>query len=781
MATDHKKDITIALAWCLAWGTQKQPQYDISLLQEMRQAIQSDREVPTEVRSLVEQVKRLQNIDKDYFPETIQGLQEKYPELWNQQTEIGLVYGGATKIKQYVFEAAKLPDIRGASALLDRINLIDLPAFFGKYDDGIRKSISISQWLRKYFVGLESALIPELLIYYKGGNVLAFCPKVFADDLANAIERRYTEETLTANSCAVSNTFKLLEIRFGLLNNSQHFWLDAYLNLDRYQGNQKQLIEAYFGNYQKVGDKPKSEQELRAAFSQRKNFNELVTNLAIAFNRRRAGNITANRSSRAYPPIFETHPYLVRDESDRRPAVFKPDGLPDKPNLSESLARKRLIGQITKREIFQQNLPSWYTQSGFNWQPIESQIDSWVKKFEDFLEKEKLDKQYNPNLHNLEEARSLREISNASDGFVAYIYADGNNMGGYIQKQIRTPEDYQQFSEDIFNATEKSVYLALTQHIQPIRINPDPDSGRKSQGEVWIHPFEIITIGGDDVLLIVPANKALEVAKTISEKFEEILVSTGRYQIPDADKSDNVSYQRYCNERIRPLPSQCLLSTSIGVLITADDTPIYYADKLVSQLLKSAKEKAKSLKDVRNQKGDLIYSHFGGTVDFLSMKSVTMISSNIKEFRKEGLTKKINKLTTLKLYAVPYTLYELGGLIEVVKALKKAKFPKSQLYQIRSLLENGKQTAILNYRYFRVRLQEGQAELKREFEEAWCKAKTNEGNLAPWMYDDGKSAPQHLNDPFYETIWRDIVDIYDFIDVPDEITSKDLSKQEVQS
>jgi len=32
---------------------------------------------------------------------------------------IGLVYGGATKIKGYVFEAPKLPEIRGASALLD--------------------------------------------------------------------------------------------------------------------------------------------------------------------------------------------------------------------------------------------------------------------------------------------------------------------------------------------------------------------------------------------------------------------------------------------------------------------------------------------------------------------------------------------------------------------------------------------------------------------------------------------------------------------------------------
>jgi CRISPR-associated protein Cmr2 len=59
-------------------------------------------------------------------------LQNKYPNLWNQPGKIGLVYGGATKIKQYVFDEAKLPDIRGASALLDRINLVDLPAFFNK-------------------------------------------------------------------------------------------------------------------------------------------------------------------------------------------------------------------------------------------------------------------------------------------------------------------------------------------------------------------------------------------------------------------------------------------------------------------------------------------------------------------------------------------------------------------------------------------------------------------------------------------------------------------------
>jgi CRISPR-associated protein Cmr2 len=100
--------------------------------------------------------------------------------LWNNQ--IGLVYGGATKIKQYVFNAAKLADIRGASAILDQINLIDIPAFFGEYQE--KRSVTVEQWLDKHFPDLREALIPELLIYYKGGNILAFCPSAFINDLS---------------------------------------------------------------------------------------------------------------------------------------------------------------------------------------------------------------------------------------------------------------------------------------------------------------------------------------------------------------------------------------------------------------------------------------------------------------------------------------------------------------------------------------------------------------------------------------------------------------------
>ena len=301
---DPETSVKIALVWCLAWGEERQPQNAIDINQ-LRAAVSQKQPISEPLQSIIQQVDELLKLD---FPETINQLQnytKKYPLLW--ESRIGLVYGGATKIKQYVFEAAKLPDIRGASALLDRINLIDIPGFFGEYED--KKSITIEHWLEREFPDLRSSLIPELLVYYKGGNILAFCPAAFVDDLSNAIEKRYTEETLTANSCAVGAVFKPLEVRFGLLKDeiTETFWQEKYTkNLNNH------LVKAYF---------TQEDTDAKTAFINRKSFNELVTHLAIKFNQRRSGNDTENRPTRRYPPMFETHPFLVRDESDRRLAI----------------------------------------------------------------------------------------------------------------------------------------------------------------------------------------------------------------------------------------------------------------------------------------------------------------------------------------------------------------------------------------------------------------------------------------------------------------------------
>ncbi|WP_066426865.1 type III-B CRISPR-associated protein Cas10/Cmr2 [Anabaena sp. 4-3] len=763
--TNSQKNISIAISWCLAWGDERTPQFDLPVLQQMRQDLITGKDAPEQVQELVKQVEKLQGIDEKYFPRTLDELKSDYPELWNQNTRIGLVYGGATKIKQYVFESSKLPDIRGGSALLDRINLVDLPAFFKcethqdypqcqRAKDYCENEVR-TEWLDKpeNFPELSQALIPELIIYSTGGNILAFCPAAFVDDLANAIEKRYTEETLTANSCAVGDTFKLLEIKFGLLPNvidDDTFWLEKYSkNL------KNPLIEAYF---EQADTSPEE------AFKERKNFNELAGRLASLFNQRRNGNILAgkDRPLRCYPPMFETHPYIIRDEGDRRSAVMQAKELPNAPWFSEASARKRLVGQISKREKTSQ---SWYYDAGFSWTPgSQEAVETWVNKFEAFQHTTPhryYGKVRAENIHpsRVKEAISVREIGDASKpkGFVAYIYADGNNMGGYIQKKIKNPETYQKFSRDIFDATEQSVYVALTEHLEPHKLSPHLQAERNSKDEVWIHPFEILTIGGDDVMLIVPADKALAIAKTIGEEFEKILLKKGtRYEINES--YDFKSIHRYQDKEHTSPSKQCVLSMSTGVLITAEDTPIYYAEKLTNQLLKSAKKQAKELKK---------HGYYGGTVDFLVMKSVTMISSNINEFRANGLTKTVNRQQKLKLYAAPYTLHELGGLLATAKALKDAEFPKSQLYQIRSWLEQSKQTAMLNYLYFRARLSNKSSQdlLRKQFEDAWCKPKNpnNTGNLAPWM-----SLKEETDKPedtvTYETIWRELVDLYPFIE-----------------
>ena len=744
---NSKRSIEIAIAWCLAWGDDLEPHVDLDTLVRMRQAMADGQAVPAPVQAYVEQAQTLAQLS---YPETLdelQALTKENPELWN--STFGLVYGGATKIKQYVFEASKLQDIRGGSALLDRINLIDLPAFFNQSPESHQfdeQFVRSREWLAANVsshgsTNLIDALIPELVIYSTGGNILAFCPAGYVHQLANAIEKRYTHETLTANSCAVGGAFRFLELRFGLLKDpiEQTNWLEWYQ-----KHKDKPLVEAYFGSPETDATKQLEK------FKNRKSFNELVGKLATRFNQRRSGHDwpEEERPSRRYPPMFETHPYVRRDNTDKRSAVRQVEALPNAPWFSETTARKRLVGQRAKRED-QSN--SWFRQAGFTWDA--GQVESWVQRYENFLnlkENSRLKSLYNPERFSLQEARSLREVGNASKGFVAYIYADGNNLGGYIQK-IKTAEEYKEFSKVVSKATEESVYHALAHHLRPHRLRNVDDAETRNRDGNYVHPFEILAIGGDDVMLVVPADKALAIAKTISEEFERILLNLDSSLAvePKDLKRPQKDIHRY--QPTQAEASRCQLSMSAGVLITADDTPIYYAENLTNQLLKSAKKKAKDLKQ------DLHY--YGGTIDFLVLKSTTMLSSNVGEFRESGLV--IDGKPKLKLYGAPYTLHEIGGLIKTAKALKAADFPRSQLYQIRSLLERGKNTAILNYRYFRVRLgKDKQRLLEEAFENAWCQPKDsqNGGNLAPWMsFKEGSSTT-------YETIWRELVDLYPFID-----------------
>jgi CRISPR-associated protein Cmr2 len=139
------------------------------------------------------------------------------------EAKVALVYGGATKIKGYVFEAPALPEIRGASALLEWVNDHRIAAIWRDH--------------------LGDDLGSSSIIYAGGGSFLAFAPAAKGAELASLIEQEFTCQTLTANSVAVAETFTLLELRYGC--RPLDFWVEDFLREWR-DPQMRAELEAYY-------------------------------------------------------------------------------------------------------------------------------------------------------------------------------------------------------------------------------------------------------------------------------------------------------------------------------------------------------------------------------------------------------------------------------------------------------------------------------------------------------------------------------------------------------
>lgn len=657
----------------------------------------------------------------------------------NQKLQIGLVLGGATKIKGYFLESAKLPEIRGASALLDRINLEYVPALFGRKPHDKKQSDRI----RKEFSDRTGHTInaPECIIYAAGGNTLAFTPTSVVHKIADEIERIYTKETLVANSVAVGDTFDLLELQYGL--NPTNFWIEDFH--EAREDSEELMVSCYGG----TDDND---------FLKRKCFGELTTKLAQAQMHRREGNPTSDRTTqRDLPTHVEIGPYQERCEScERRPIIIN-----EPKQLCEACTRKYVVGRITKKEI---NIPKeqrgidHYLGKLSGWEPATRNeqgrwgLKDWGSLFKDYLLATDKAKSYLPSdleLDGIDGSQDLEDIGKASDpeGFIAFIYADGNNMGGYLET-IQTSAQYRQFSERVFVTMQKAAFKALTK-LKPIRI--------KDSSEGYIFPFEIISIGGDDLILIVPGDKALEIAHEIGVNFDKAFMSRSVYGKAECpEKAQRYQSQRWKSTANSKLPQ---FSMSLGFVIANEHTPIAFMEDLAGKLLKSAKNRAKKLKT------EVGYS--GGTVDFVSLKSLSMISSELGDFRKKFYKTDEKNVLTMR----PFTLHELDGFIKTIQTFKSGDFPRSQLYQLRQALPHGRSTSTLEYLYFRSRMDDkSSALLRQEIEQNWRGATDAVDGQGPWyaMHQEKENDPKR-----YETLLFDIIEAYDFISKPDEQNEED--------
>lgn len=152
-------------------------------------------------------------------------------------------------------------------------------------------------------------------------------------------------------------------------------------------------------------------------------------------------------------------------------------------------------------------------------------------------------------------------LRSAPRKYLAFLYADGNDIGGLLRR-VRSEDDYRVISNALREGTKEALYEALWQVCgEALRRLDRP----------W--PFEIVSVGGDDVIVLLQAGYAWEVAVKFLELFEQ-------------NVNDRLS--RPLGLQGRPVTASC------GIAIADGKYPVRYLERLAADVLKQAKKRAKA-------------------------------------------------------------------------------------------------------------------------------------------------------------------------------------------
>lgn len=577
-----------------------------------------------------------------------------------------LLAADTDRTQDYVFESARLPEIRGASMLMTHLNKVRVPQIFA--DKGLPR---------------------DCIIYAGGGSLLALVPQKVAEPLRAEIEALYPCETGVATITCVSCEVTPKQIVNGYIPDLTYNDLMVLRDSGELSSAEWQRVADYYHEKYETGPDVTEER-----FKRRHNFSQMAAIAGTVLKRA--------KESKVHAPFHEALPHAYRCRScQTRPAATFID-LP---------GERWQVCRVCERKLEER----WTRKS------------EWVAKFETFLSKpaqaELRDRYYGsispPEVEETEEytAHDLGEIGQASRarrGYVGFIYADGNKVGEFVQRQP-SPGEYKTVSRMIEKVTQEVVFHALAENLQPQQVERTDTRGRVI-GRPTVHPFEILTVGGDDVLLIVPGDAAVPVAVRICQLF-----------------------QRNARRRDDGSP----LTMSAGIVIADAHNPVRFLHDMADELLKQ------SAKRLSRDKGN------STTFDFVVLKSQSMLGTNLQELRGSppyiiGTAESRKKL---QLTGCPYDLEQMRTLLRLLKVLRRASFPTSQIHALTSSLQEGQRRSSLFFFYQQVRLKE-RGEALRQLEEEW-----------PWEADKDP-VPWHRvdDDPEigFRTILPDLADLYDF-------------------
>lgn len=215
--------------------------------------------------------------------------------------------------------------------------------------------------------------------------------------------------------------------------------------------------------------------------------------------------------------------------------------------------------------------------------------------------------------------RYLADVAGASrDGrHVAMVYGDGNNFGALVER-MDTAGKFRYFSQLTQNIAFRATFEALEKHIGTA-------------------PVEMIAIGGDDILLVLPADAALATAITLGRAFDRAFcnLSTGEQKV----------------------------TMSMGVVVAGAKTPLRYQFEIATGLLQSAKTRARAEAGAGKP---------CGTLDVVVLESCGTFEGDVQEYR--TFTVKHREYVRKFLFSMrPYTWTEAEAVRNLVCMLRDGK------------------------------------------------------------------------------------------------------------
>jgi hypothetical protein len=290
-------------------------------------------------------------------------------------------------------------------------------------------------------------------------------------------------------------------------------------------------------------------------------------------------------------------------------------------------------------------------------------------------------------------------------GYLALIYADGDEMGKQIDKITRL-EDMHAFSNAVDRSVYQAVQEAIVAHLQP--------------GGEGVWPFDILLLGGDDLVMVTRAQSAMDVAQHIVHRFPEL------------------TEEKYGKR----------LALSASVVLAHVNFPIGPLMDLAGSGLKFAKREA-----VRRRQGGETLD--GGLINFLVVSNANHL--DFEDHYNQTLKQKVKaedyyqEAETIYRTQRPYTAASCAQLLEQIRKLRCIGLPHSKLEQLRAAIFKSRKQATIDAMMAILRLGDKKQQ-KALFE--LVGSETEERLRIPWVKEEGGT---------WATPILDVVELFNFV------------------